>query len=569
MAADFDAKLTRVAASIFRDALQVYRQGDTETWFSGYNPVLNAWNSGMFGHLEMSRSPQGPTDSSRVAPGSSRATGKNGASQTTFRLPFCLPRTLPAVRLPPPEVLAASARSAPLMGKLHALALWLGRDGRPVTRDGLLHDADAADAVGRLDVRPDLLPYLWEHALVSGWFELVDGPDGRQSWVVLGSTAYRWADEDIFGVLHVWATVFASVLARKLEVIADQAPEAARLLNFQGQGVALAVILFLARQTGVTMDDASDIVQDGAIGDPSTGRAKKAWDAWVREFGDPARSLLLELAALRAVSLPTDDDGILTLSPLAQWALREQFMLDGISIEVIPASEEMLPSDLVQLADVVSEAEFDAEFKAWFRRHPPGHAARDLLMYAASADAHDRVAVINLLHRTGKASAGAWVEAMESAELRGYALIALATMATDRAESRLPMVRRPDPNDLDGVAGDLLSLIGGDDANPERVAACFAEVIPAGSAEWVFGLMAQGFSPNMRRVLEVLGHHHPDRNIARGARKAARASAGHRPAPEPAGYRSSLGQAGYRSSLGQARTPARNVQAARPSLPRR
>lgn len=551
MAADFDEKLTRVAAAIFRDALQVYRQGDPETWFSGYNPVLNAWNSGMFGRLEMTRSPQGSTDSSRVAPGSPRSTGKNGsASRTTFRLPFCLPRTLPAVRLPPPEELAASARSAPLMGKLRGLALWLGRDGRPVTPDGLLHDADAADAVGRLDVRPDLLPYLWEYALVSGWFELVDGPGGRRSWVVLGSTAYRWADEDIFGALHVWATVFASVLARKLEVIADQAPEAARLLNFQGQGVALAVILFLARRTGVTMADASAIVQDGAIGDPSTGRAKRAWDAWVHEFGDPARSLLQELTALRAVSLPAHDDGTLTLSPLAQWALREQFMLDGISTEVIPASEEMSPSALVQLADVVSGAEFDAEFKAWFRRRPPGHAARDLLMYAASADAHDRVAVINLVHRTGKASAGAWVDAMKSPELRGYALITLATMAVDQSESRLPMVRRPDPNDLDGVASDLLSLIGGDDANPERVAACFAEVIPAGSAEWVFGLMAQGPSPNMRRVLEVLGHHHPDRNIVRGARKAARASAGYRPSPVSGGYQPAPEPTGYRPSPG-------------------
>jgi hypothetical protein len=569
MAADFDAKLTALAAEIYRDAVQIYRQGDAETWFSGYNPVITAWNSGMFGHLEMARSFQEPAGSPRVAAGSPRAVDKDGgASRTTLRQPFCLPRSLPAVRLPPPAELAALARSAPLMAKLDELARWLGRDGRPVTRDHLLHDADAADAVNRLGIRPDLLPHLWQHALITCWFDLVNGPDGDRSRVVLGRTAYRWADGDIFGALHVWAAVFASVLARTLELTADQAPEAAKRLNFQGQGVALAVIVFLARRTGLTMADASDIVQDGAIGDPPTGRAKRAWDTWVREFGDPGRALLLELAALRAVNLPPHDDGILTLSPLAQWALREQFMLDGMSIPVIPASEEeMSAADLIQLADVVSKAEFDAEFKSWFRRGAQGQAARELLMYAAAANVHERLTAVKLVQRTGKASIGAWMEALESRKLRGYAILILATKAADRPESRLSAIRRPDPDDLNDVASDLLTLIG-DDASPERVAACLAEVIPAGSEEWVFSLLAQGGGPAARRVLEVLGGRHPDRAIARAARTAARAPAGRRPAPEPEGHQTSRESADYRPPE-QARTQARNVQDARPSLPRR
>jgi hypothetical protein len=555
MAADTDAKLTALAAGIYRDAVRIYRQGDAETWFSGYNPVLTAWNSGMFGRLEMTTSLK-----------------DGGASGTTLREPFWLPRSLPAVRLPPAAELAALARSAPLMVKLHELARWLGRDGRPVTQDRRLRDAEAADAVSRLGVRPDLLPQLWEHALATGWFDLVDGADGRPGRVVPGGAAHRWADGHIFGALRVWAAVFASVLARTLEVTADQAPEAARLLNFQGQGVALAVIAFLARQTGVTMADASDIVRDGAIGDPPAGRARRAWDAWVREFGDPGRALLLELAALRAVNLPPHDDGILTLSPLAQWALREQFMLDGMSIPVIPVSaEEMSAAELIQLADVVSRAEFDAEFKSWFRRGAQGQAARDLLMYAAAADVRERLTAVKLVQRTGKASIGAWVEALESRKIRGYAILILATKAAGRPESRLPAVRRPDPDDLNDVASDLLTLIG-DDASPERVAACLAEVIPAGSEEWLFGLLAQGSSSAARRVLEVLGGRHPDRATARAARKAARAPAGGRPAPEPEGHHPAReparGSADYRPPE-QARTQARTAQDVRPSLPRR
>lgn len=527
MAVDFDAELTRLAARIWRNAAGVYSRSGDETWLSGYNPVLTAWNSGLFDDLEMTRGFQAVSDPFSSANESSWATGgeEGRCSHATLKRVFGLPCRLPAVRLPPSTELAASARSAPFMVKLEELARWLGRDGRPVTRDRQLHGADAVDAVHWLNIRPNLLPYLWEHALVTGWFELVDGPDGYRSWAVLGKTAYRWAEGDILGALYVWSTVFASVLARTLEVNADQAPDAARLLDFQGQGVALAVMLFLARRTGLTAGDASDVIQDGAIGDPPTGRAKRAWDAWVSQFGDPARPLLRELAALHALTLPPNGDGILTLSPLAQGALRAQFMLDDIDIPVIPALGDLSAADLVELADVIRNAEFREESEAWFSRRNPGRAARDLLMYAASADARARLTAVNLVRRMGMAAGGAWVEAMGSPQLRGYARMALSGIATDPPGSRLPPLRNPDPDEMDAVAADLLSLIGGDDPDPGRVAVRFTEVIPAGEEGRAFGLLARSTHPDTRRLLELLGLYHPDRNIAREARKAARAAA--------------------------------------------
>jgi hypothetical protein len=374
------------------------------------------------------------------------------------------------------------------------------------------------------------LPYLWEYALVTGWFELVDGPDGHRRWVVIGKAAYRWANGDVPGTLHVWATVFAAVLARTLEVTADQAPEAARLLNFQGQGVALAVMLFLARRTGLTTGDASDIVQDGAIGDPPTGRAKRAWDAWLRQFGDPADLFLSELSALRALILPRQAEGILMLSPLAQWALREQFMLDDISIRVIPALGDLSAADLVELVDGVSDAAFNAEFERWRNHRHPGRAARDLLMYAASANARERLIAVNLVRQIGMAAGGAWVEAMGSPQLRGYAYIALSMMAADYPESRRPLIPNEDPDDLNWVAADLFSLIGGDDdPDPKRVAVQFAEAIPLGREEWFFRLLVRSTHPDTGRVLKLLGSYHPDRSLARHARKAARGAAKNRP----------------------------------------
>ena len=55
--------------------------------------------------------------------------------------------------------------------------------------------------------------------------------------------------------------------------------------------------------------------------------------------------------------------------------------------------------------------------------------------------------------------------------------------------------------------------------------------MPAGEEEWIFELMARSSHPDVGRVLDVLDAYHPDRRVARSARKAARAMAkNHRPA---------------------------------------
>ena len=172
---------------------------------------------------------------------------------------------------------------------------------RPVTDTDDLAEADAADASRRLGIRRTPLSYLWEYALTSGWFELVDSADQRRTWAEIGQTAWRWTDGDDRGALHVWAAVFAAVVATALDVMASADPDAARRLNFQGQGVALAVMLFMSRRDGMTARDVEDLVRDGAIGTHPTARLKRSWDAWVRQHGHPAHHLLGELAALHAV----------------------------------------------------------------------------------------------------------------------------------------------------------------------------------------------------------------------------------------------------------------------------
>ena len=63
---------------------------------------------------------------------------------------------------------------------------------------------------------------------------------------------------------------------------------------------------------------------------------------------------------------------------------------------------------------------------------------------------------------------------------------------------------------------------------PQEIAAQFSEAIPEGEESWIFGLMSQSSHPDVAQVLTVLGRYHPDRRIAKDARRAARVAARNR-----------------------------------------
>ena len=525
---DFDAKLTGLTAEILRDAVQVYDTSEMDHWLAGYDPMITAWQGDMTGGFPAL------TGGFAALTGGFPAIGHDSVGMpVSLKKIFRLPGRLPGVRLPPAAELPAMARSATLMSHLEALASWLGHHGRQVTAADQLSDADAADAVRRIGVGAGDLPYLWEYALSAQWLELEDEPDGSRTWAVLGRTAYRWADRDDAGALHVWSVVFASVLARVLEMTASLDPAAARKLNFQGQGVVVAMMLFLARGAELPRTEVSCLIKDGAIGEHPGRRARRAWDKWVRAHGDPALWLLRELTTLHAVTVRDSGDTTVRLTPLALWALRRQLRQEAIEIPVLPATvAQMQAVHLVALADAVGEAEFDAATASWVAARGPDQASRELLAFAAFSGPHSRLAAVNLVRTIGVHAHLAWRDAMQRPELRGYARIALSMMAADLPESTLPLVLDPDPDDLAWLATDLLALACGDEIpNRQQVAAQFAEAVPPGEESWVFGLMSHSSHPDVVRLLTVLGRHHPDRRLAKDARRAARTAARNRAAP--------------------------------------
>jgi hypothetical protein len=568
MVVNYDGELSQLTAEILREAVQVYDPADPGRWLG--NPVLAAWNTNLFDGLAPTSSFAAVTGAFAAATGSfSAVTGAfaapsasqpaptgafkaitgafkaiadapAAAPQLTLKRVFRLPSRLPGIRLPAEAELAAVARSAPTMAGLDALARWLGRDGRLVTGTDALPPADAAGAARRLGIRPSYLPFLWEYALTSGWFELSDAPDGKRSWAVIGRTAWRWTDGDDPGALRVWAAVFATVLATALDVAADEDPAAARKLTFDGLGPALAVMLFLARTTGFTLADVEDLVRDAAIGERPPARVRKAWDAWVRDHGDPAHLLLGELAALRAITPPRGAGGAIELTPLALWALREQFALDGINVPLLAEpGPAMTAAALVALSGSVSEIEFAADLAVWMRGRDPDRAAREVLAFAAFGGSQDRLDAIRVAGRLGMAAARAWRDAMQRPELRGYARIALAQLAANPASpaaaaglaSAVGPLPAASPDDLSWLATDFLTVAADPDSlDPDDFAALFARVVPDDQQAWVIHLMARSANPDVVRFLDMLSSYHPDRKVAKDARRAARAAARNRAA---------------------------------------
>jgi hypothetical protein len=193
--------------------------------------------------------------------------------------------------------------------------------------------------------------------------------------------------------------------------------------------------------------------------------------------------------------------------------------LDGIAIPLLRSTSPMTAATFVAFAEGVSEAEDEAEFASWVAARGPYRAARELLAFAAFRRPRPRLAAVNLVHRIGPATHMAWREALQRPELRGYARIALAARVTGSATPDLD----PDPDDLTAVATDLLALACGDeDPDSQEMAAQFSYAVPEGQESWVFALMSQSSHPDVAKALTALGWFHPDRRIAKEARRAAR-----------------------------------------------
>jgi hypothetical protein len=436
---------------------------------------------------------------------------------------FGLPDQMPPVRLPAPADLAALARRAPLMAQLRRLAWWVGA-GRAVTEDAELGGGDAAEAAAELGLDVARLPYLWDLALDAVFIDL----DEDETHAIPGEFAQAWDEGDDDEVLDLWEMVFALVIGSTLEVAASLDPERSGELDFSGHGAALAVMLFLARPDGLPVAAVSEVIRTAATDELSPAQAEQAWPSWVRAHGDPAGLLLDMMAGLEAIQIADADDGAMArLMPLGVAAIRTQLVDSGVEIPLLPATEQMTAADLIAMADGASEEEFAAETAAWLSHRTAEAAARELLAVAAESDPASRILAVGVVvTELGASAEPVWRDALGQIELRGYARVALATLPDGDAAAASQPALEPD-EDLAWMITDALAAEGWDDLDddaghePGILAQQLAEKIPPGQELVAFELMARAPHPAAADVLTVIGRHHPDKKIAKLARKSA------------------------------------------------
>ena len=432
---------------------------------------------------------------------------------------FGLPDRLPPMRLPSAAELAGMARGAPMMGQLRLLAEWLG-PGRAVTEDAELADGDAAEAAAAIGRGLD---YLWELALDAEFIEL----DEDETRAVPGDTAAALGDADDAEVLDIWNLVFTLVVETTLDVAASLDPRRSSELDFTGHGAALAVMLFVARAEGLSVTEVSEVIQSASTDGLPPAQAAKAWQSWVRAHGDPARLLIDQMAGLGAVRVSDSDDGDLArLTPLGLAAVRTQLVESGVEIPLLPPPGQMTAADLIAMADGASEDEFHAEAAAWLAGRTPESAARDLLSAAESGPA-SRMLAVAVVTELGAPAEPAWRDVLSRPELRGYAKVALAMLAGGDPAADPPAGLELTPDDLAWMLIDGLVMAGWDDLDddaehdPADLTEQLREAIPAGQEPAVFEVMARIPHPDAANVLTVIGRHHPDKKIAKAARKSA------------------------------------------------
>jgi hypothetical protein len=403
------------------------------------------------------------------------------------------------------------------MTELAALAAWAGEDGRDVDADAELAVADQEAARQAAGVTPERFGYLWKYAGAVDW--ITEAEEGR---VTAGETAQEW-DADDEGAINAWSATFAAVLTEAMCVASAGAQSRPAEVDFHVPGASVALLFFMARREGLTLEEVSDVVAESALSDLPASAAK-AWAAFTREHGDPAVALLDQLTEVGALTVSSPEDGAVRLTPLALREMRLQFTDAGVDVPLLPDDyAEMTAAQLVGLADGVPDDELDVETAAWLAARAPGDAATELLEAAAAGDAAQRLIAVAIATDLGAAAEPAWRERLHMLELRPYAKMALVKAGGLEDAAALPAELEPDADDLSWMATDLLAISCDDeDTDADELAEAFAEAMPPDGEPGPFlDLLSRGPHPDALLVLGHIGQYHPDKAVAKEARKVA------------------------------------------------
>ncbi|MFC8870430.1 hypothetical protein ACFUAC_22755 [Streptomyces sp. NPDC057148] len=461
--------------------------------------------------------------------------------------------TLPPARLRPEAELARDALATPLLARAARLARWAGPETRVDAGGGLVEEQLPA-AAGELGLTGDdaaaYASEAWRIAVDTGLVEITDEEAGT---VERGDDLALLTGGSPQDVLGVWLTALETVLADAsvpdlddlVDAMAeggavdlssldwDPEAEAEFLDGVLGNLYLLTVGEDGAGDTPVPLPAlAASVIVPSDMGEPTNDVLEQVSDAMMR-LDDQFRMLEpAGLVAYRPVdeALMADADeepaapddeadvaryGMVRLTPLGLYGLRTRLQEAGFDVPVVGDLADKGADALLDGTAPFPPAAAHAETELWLAGRGPLDAARELLAAARGTDPGAplrRLRCQQALSLVGTEAEPALREVLDDPELGGLARVWL----TEHGARDVPAP----PQEMvfwltiDTVAAQLAA-----EGNSDELRA-----LVEGLAQQHSGFFDTAWRvghPATPDVLEAMGRLHPDKKVAKEARKAA------------------------------------------------
>ncbi|MEU4982346.1 hypothetical protein [Streptomyces sp. NPDC021969] len=461
--------------------------------------------------------------------------------------------TLPPARLRPEAELARDALSAPVLARAARLARWAGPDTRVDAGGGLVEEQlpAAAEQLGLSgDDAAAHASEAWRIAVDTGLVEITDEETGA---VAAGEDLALLTGGSPQDVLGVWLTALEAVLADAsvpdLDDLVDAMAEGGEVdlssLDWDPEaesefldGVLGNLYLLTVGEDGPGETPvplpalAASVIVPSDMSEPSNEVLEQVSDAMMR-LDDQFR--LLEPVGLVAYqpvdealmadadeepAAPVDEAdvtryGMVRLTPLGLYGLRARLLDAGFEAPAVGDLADKGADALLDGTASFPPAAAHAETELWLAGRSPLDAARELLAAARGSDPGAplrRLRCQQALSLVGVEAEPALREVLDDAELGGLARVWL----TEHGARDVPAP----PQEMvfwltiDTVAAQLAA-----EGNSEELRALVEGLARQHSG--FFDTVWRVEHPATPEVLEAMGRLHPDKKIAKEARKAA------------------------------------------------
>lgn len=460
---------------------------------------------------------------------------------------------LPPVRLHSEAELARDALATPLLSRAVRLARWAGPDTR-VGAGGELVEEQLPAAAAELGLDGgDTAAYAseaWRVAVDTGLVEVVDEEEGTVTAGADLALVLSGAPQDVLGL---WLAALEAVLADAgvpdLDDIVEAMGEGGEIdfseLDWDPEaeaefldGVLGNLYLLTSSEDGpgdgpvpLPALAASMIVPDD-MGEPTNDVLEQVSDAMMRlddqfrllepiglvDFQPVDEALMAD--ADEEPAAPVDDTdvsryGMVRLTPLGVYGIRARLLEAGFAAPAVGDLADKGADVLLDSTSAFPPAAAQAETEQWLDRREPLAAARELLAAAKGADAGAplrRLRCQQALSLVGTEASPALRDVLDDAELGGLARVWL----TERGASDVPP---PSEGMVFWLTVDTIAAQLAAEGNSAEL-----QALVEGLAAQHGGFFAAAWRvdhPATPDVLEAMGRLHPDKRVAKEARKAA------------------------------------------------